>query len=58
MSETVNQVFRCYARKRPGFDVEARALLNQLRGQLGVGQLEDLSILHRYDVEGVSREVF
>ncbi len=58
MSETVNQVFRCYARKRPGFDVEARALLNQLRGQLGVEQLEGLSILHRYDVEGVSREVF
>ena len=58
MNQSNHQVFRCFARKRPGFDVEARALLDQLRGQLGVGELEDLSILHRYDVEGVSREVF
>ena len=51
-------VYRCYSEKKPKFDVESTALLDQLRGQLGIDNLEDLSILHRYDVEGISQEVF
>ncbi len=51
-------VYRCYSAKKPQYDVESTALLDQLRGQLGIQNLEDLSILHRYDVEDVSREVF
>ena len=37
MSETTSQVFRCYARKRPGFDVEAQGLCRDLREELGIG---------------------
>ncbi|NBI68457.1 phosphoribosylformylglycinamidine synthase [Pseudoflavonifractor sp. 60] len=51
-------VYRCYSVKKPQYDVESTSLLNQLWGQLGIQNLEDLSILHRYDVEGISREVF
>ncbi len=51
-------VYRCYSAKKPQYDVESTALLDQLRGQLGIQNLEDLSILHRYDVEDVSQEVF
>ncbi len=51
-------VYRCYSAKKPQYDVESTALLDQLRGQLGIQNLEALSILHRYDVEDVSREVF
>lgn len=51
-------VYRCYSMKRPQYDVESAALLEQLRGQLGVQSLEGLSILHRYDVEGVDPAVF
>ena len=51
-------VYRCYSAKKPQYDVESTALLDQLWGQLGIQNLEDLSILHRYDVEDVSQEVF
>jgi len=37
---------------------EAKALLQDARGLLGVDTLTDVRILNRYDVEGVSRELF
>ena len=52
-----SQVFRCYVRKRPGFDVEAQGLCRDLREQLGAAGLTGLTIFNRYDVEGVSQEV-
>jgi len=58
MSETVNQVRRCFVRKRPGFDVEAQALCRDLREQLGIQGLTAVTILHRYDVEGVDGQVY
>jgi len=51
-------VYRCYATKKRGFDVEAQGLLRELREQLGLTQLQGLTILNRYDVEGVSRTVY
>ena len=54
----MSQVFRCYAEKKPGFDVEAGRLLHELKEQLGISALTSLRILHRYDVEGVSEEVY
>ena len=51
-------VYRCYSAKKPQYDVESTALLDQLWGQLGIDNLENLFILHRYDVEGISQEVF
>ena len=58
MSETVNQVTRCFVHKRPGFDVEAQALCRDLREQLGAAGLERLTIVNRYDMEGVPSEVY
>ena len=58
MSETVNQVTRCFVHKRPGFDVEAQALCRDLREQLGAAGLERLTIVNRYDMEGVPPEVY
>ncbi len=54
----MSQVFRCYVEKRKGFDVEAQRLLKELREQLGVRTLLNLRLLNRYDVEGISREVY
>ena len=51
-------VLRCFTEKRPGFDAEARTLLDDLRGYLGIKEIETLRILSRYDVEGVSEETF
>lgn len=51
-------VSRVYVEKKPGFDVEARQLTAELRGTLGIDALEGLRLLNRYDVEGISAELF
>ena len=51
-------VYRCYSMKKPGFDVEARSLCRELREQLGLDGLESLTILHRYDVEGLDPALY
>lgn len=48
-------VLRCYAEKKQGYDVEARALLSALREQLGLTALTGVRYLCRYDVEGLSQ---
>ena len=52
----MNRVYRCYTEKRPGFDVEARGLLNELRENLGVTALEGLRLFNRYDVQGIEEK--
>ena len=52
-----SQVFRCFVRKRPGFDVEAQGLCRDLRGHQGIQELRGLSILNRYDIQGSARAV-
>ena len=51
-------VFRCYAEKKPGFDVEAQGLWKQLREQLGLESLEGVRILNRYDADRIAPEVY
>ena len=45
---------RVYVEKKPGCDVEARAMLLDLRENLGSQDLQGLRLLHRYDVSGLS----
>ncbi|MCD8142407.1 MAG: phosphoribosylformylglycinamidine synthase [Clostridiales bacterium] len=54
----MNRVYRCYAEKRPGFDVEARQLYSELKEQLGMEGLTGVRILYRYDVERISEAVY
>ena len=51
-------VFRVYVEKKPGFDVEAQQLAGELRTILGLNGLKALRIVNRYDVEGISQELF
>ena len=51
-------VFRVYVEKKPGFDVEAQQLCGELRTIMGVETLEGVRIVNRYDVEGISQELF
>ena len=51
-------VERVYVEKKPGFDVEAQALLHELRETLGIHRLVALRLLNRYDVEGLSSDLF
>ena len=51
-------VSRVYVEKKPGFDVEAKRLAAELRDILGIEALSGVRLLNRYDVEGISAELF
>ena len=51
-------VYRCFTEKRPGFDVEARAVFNDLREFLGIKNLVAVRLFNRYDVQGISRQTY
>ena len=51
-------VYRIYVEKKPAFREEAAALLSELTGLVGIKGLTGLRILNRYDVEGISAELF
>lgn len=51
-------VSRIFVEKKPGFDVEAQQLATELREILGISQLESLRLVNRYDVEGISDDLF
>ena len=50
-------VYRVFVSKRKAFAVEASKTLNNLKTQLKLNNLNDVKIVHRYDVEGVSLEI-
>ncbi len=52
----VELVRRIYAEKKPGFAVEASRLLQELRADLKLDTLQDLRIINRYDISGLSEE--
>jgi len=54
----VSKVRRIFVEKKPDFAVEAKALLTDLRENLGIKGLEAIRIIKRYDVEGISQEVY
>jgi len=51
-------VYRCYSKKKEGFDVEAQGLCKQLREQLGIDTLHSVEILNRYDADQIDRDVY
>ena len=51
MSSSVRRIF---VEKNPGFDIEARHLLSDLRETLGVTGITSLRLFNRYDIEGLS----
>nr|UWI50420.1 phosphoribosylformylglycinamidine synthase [Clostridioides difficile] len=53
-----SMVRRVLVEKREGFDLEAKALKKDLVESLHISSIEDLRILNRYDVEGISEDVY
>ena len=51
-------VRRIYVEKKPGFDVEAKEVLADLRENLSMKGLADVRIINRYDVEGITDEEY
>jgi phosphoribosylformylglycinamidine synthase len=50
-------VFRCFTERKPGFDIEARALRNELALFFDIGT-EYVRIFNRYDLEGIDGETY
>lgn len=53
-----SMVRRVLVEKREGFDLEAKALKKDLVESLHISNIDNLRILNRYDVEGISEEVY
>ena len=51
-------IYRIYVEKRPGLSPEAENLTSDLRGFLGIENLEGVRILNRYDVENIDPAVY
>ena len=51
-------VSRIYVEKRPGFDVAAQGLAGELHDIVGIAGLQGVRLINRYDVEGISNELF
>ncbi len=51
-------VYRLYVEKRPEYAVEAKGILAEIRDLLCIKSVTDLRLLNRYDVEGISEELF
>ena len=54
----MSSIRRIYVEKKDAFAVEAHGLLADLRNNLGMGALEKIRIINRYDVMGLSDEEF
>lgn len=52
----MSNVTRVFVEKKPGFDIEAKQMLWDLRHNLGLKQITGLRLLNRYDISGLSSE--
>ena len=52
----MSNVFRVYVEKRKEFAVEAKEILETLKSQLELEALTDVRLIHRYDLQGVTKE--
>ncbi len=53
-----NHVFRIYTEKRPEFDNEALGILHDIKAVLRIEGVDDLKLLHRYDIQGITEEMY
>jgi phosphoribosylformylglycinamidine synthase len=58
LERIIKMVRRIYVQKKEGFDIEAKGVLEDLKEGLKLNGLTNVVILNRYDVEGLSDEVY
>lgn len=51
-------VRRVFVEKIKGFDVEAKGLFEDINSNLNIDGLTDIRIMNRYDVEGITEEIY
>lgn len=55
MTDVVRRIF---VEKKPGFDVEAQSLFDDLKENLGIKGLKGVRVMNRYDISGISQEEY
>lgn len=58
MHKTGSEIKRIYVEKKKPFDIEAQALLYDLKENLGIVNLEGLHFVNRYDISGITGEEY
>ncbi len=51
-------VYRIYVAKKPEFANEAKALAGEIKNLLKINGIKELSVINRYDVEDIEKELF
>ncbi|QTL98441.1 phosphoribosylformylglycinamidine synthase [Iocasia frigidifontis] len=51
-------VFRIFVEKKPGFDTESQFLNKEIKEFLGIKGLTAIRVIHRYDIEGISDDIY
>ncbi len=51
-------VYRIFVEKQPAHAVEARSLFADIRENLMISSIKALRVLNRYDIEGISEDIF
>ena len=51
-------VYRIFVEKKHGLENEAKSLLADVQGFLGISSLKAVRLFNRYDVSGISEEIF
>ena len=54
----IQMVRRIYVEKKEGFDIEAAGILNDIKGNLHISSVDDVRVINRYDVEGISDDTY
>ena len=52
------EIFRIYAEKKPGFDIAAKSVCKDLKDNLNIKELDQVRILVRYDIYGITKEEY
>lgn len=51
-------VYRVYSEKKENYRESAQSLLNDIKTFLGIGGIDNVRIINRYDVEGIEEDLF
>ncbi len=54
----MSSVKRVFVEKKPEYAIQAKELLHEMQGYLGIRDVESVRVLIRYDVENLSEETF
>ena len=53
-----NKIYRLYVEKKTNYDIEGEKLLKDIKTNLGIMSLDELRLVSRYDIMGISKEQY